>query len=144
MQEVFIELSRVRELPREPAAWLFSAVRRRAINWHRGEERRRKNQRQAAEQRGGWFVDDSENSLDHAALQVALEALPAQQREIVIARIWGGQTYEQIATLVGSSKSSIHREYERALRRLEELLQTGTQKGHCHGSAKPRESTTKP
>ena len=50
----------------------------------------------------------------------AMEELFQHEREIVVAHIWGGLTFEQIGKMLGSSKSSVHRKYYEGLARLKE------------------------
>ncbi|MFG0263502.1 MAG: sigma factor-like helix-turn-helix DNA-binding protein [Novipirellula sp. JB048] len=37
-----------------------------------------------------------------------MQALPLEQRETVVARIWGQLSFEEIATLTNSSRSTVH------------------------------------
>jgi RNA polymerase sigma-70 factor (ECF subfamily) len=48
--------------------------------------------------------------------------LPPEQREVVIARIWGGLTFDEIAALVRDSRTTVHRRYNEALATLRERL----------------------
>ena len=52
----------------------------------------------------------------------ALRQIDEQLREVVIARIWGGLAFEQIAAVVGTSTSTAHRRYEAGLLKLRERL----------------------
>ncbi len=55
------------------------------------------------------------NALDAAAATTFLKELPPDQREVVVARIWGGLTFQQIGELIGTTDSTAHRRYESAL-----------------------------
>jgi DNA-directed RNA polymerase specialized sigma24 family protein len=48
--------------------------------------------------------------------------LPIEQREVIVARLWGGLTFEQIAELASVSSSSVHRWYVAGLASLRERL----------------------
>lgn len=48
--------------------------------------------------------------------------LPIEEREIIVAHIWGGLTFEQIAGVAGCSSSTAHRLYTRGLSTLKERL----------------------
>jgi RNA polymerase sigma-70 factor (ECF subfamily) len=50
--------------------------------------------------------------------------LSEEARELVVMRIWGGLKYEEIAVALGTSVSSAHRQYERALVSLREILES--------------------
>ena len=55
-------------------------------------------------------------------LAAALDVIPDDQREAVIARTWGGLSFEQIAEIAGCSTSTAHRRYEAGLAALRERL----------------------
>ncbi len=122
LQEALIDLLRQRPVPERPAAWLFKTVRRRAMNLARGERRRVEHHREAGRQREAWFVDDVDEAIDGETLERLIERLPPLEREIVVARIWGGLSFERIAELVETSSSSAHRRYRRALSMLGDMM----------------------
>jgi RNA polymerase sigma factor (sigma-70 family) len=111
LQQALVDLVRQQHIPEQPVAWLFQAVRRRAMNWARGERRRAEYHRRASEGREAWFLEDRDQAIDSEQLAEMLRRLPALEREIVVARIWGELSFEQIAALVGVSTSSAHRRY---------------------------------
>lgn len=122
LQEALIELLRQAPVPQHPCAWLFQAVRRRAMNLARGDRRRAERHRRVGEGRESWFFDDPDRGLDSEELREMLARLPALEREIVVARIWGELSFEQIAELVQVSSSAAHRRYQKALSLLGEML----------------------
>ena len=61
-------------------------------------------------------------SLDAIVATRALAELPLDQREVIVARLWGGLSLEEVAKLTGSSVSSVHRLYHRGLSSLRERL----------------------
>ena len=61
-------------------------------------------------------------ALDGETATAALEALPLEEREVVIAHLWGGLPFEQIGRLAGVSSSTAHRRYLKALTTLRERL----------------------
>ena len=127
-----LELVKQPQLPEDMVAWLFKAVRFRAINLSRAETRRWRYQQKAAQLQGSWFQPDPAASLQAEELKSALEALPVLEREIVIARIWGGLSFEQIAALVDRSTSSVHRRYAAALKCLQQVLEGTSETSRCH------------
>ena len=122
VQEAFIELLRQTSVPDHPAAWLFHTVRRRAMNLARAERRRTEHHRRAGQEREPWFLDGQTAEVDGSELRPMLERLPALERQIVVARVWGELTFEQVAELAGISLSSAHRRYRRALKRLGHMM----------------------
>lgn len=122
VQEAFIQLMRQKELPRNVKAWLFRVVRNGAISMARASQRRKKHETRAADMGSTWFVNDPSASLDAVAVTETLQLLPNEQREVIVARLWGGLTFEQIADVVDASSSSVHRRYEAGLQALRERL----------------------
>ncbi len=123
LQEALIELLRQTPVPDHPVAWLFTTIRRRALNLTRGERRRNEHHHQASQQRDAWFTDDEDAGFDSAELLEVLNRLPDVDREIVVARIWGELSFEKIAELIGTSSSSAHRRYRAALSQLHSMLE---------------------
>lgn len=115
VQEAFVQLARQPEPPRSPAAWLFRAVRNGAIAASRSTARRRRREQAQASTAGDWFIDRAADQLDGAAVAAALQELPSEQREVIIARLWGQLTLEEIAELTGGTTSSVHRWYHAGL-----------------------------
>ena len=59
-----------------------------------------------------WFTPpDDPTGLDARAATEALQSEPPEFREVVVAHLWGGQTFEQIASAVGGSASTAYRRY---------------------------------
>ena len=119
VQQALIDLAGCRELPDQPVAWLFGAVRRRAISRARSDRRRRQHEQAAAE---AWFQRrrDQHEAAETAA--AALGELPLADREIVIAHLWGRLTFVEIAELVGLSASTAQRRFEAAIERMREKI----------------------
>jgi len=125
VQETFLRLVRRAQWegkPENPAAWLFTAVRNEAIDRIRKAKRRQKHERQRAAERPVWLETPPDTSLRSEELLKFLDALPLEQREIVIARIWGGLTFDEIAVLIGDSRTTVHRRYGEALETLRQKL----------------------
>jgi len=111
VQEAFLKLMGQPRLPEQVLPWLFRVVRNRAISAARAERRRRRREQDVAARSAPWFSTDPAQGLDADALHQALAALPADQREVIVAHIWGGLTFEQIAALAACSTSMAYRRY---------------------------------
>jgi RNA polymerase sigma-70 factor (ECF subfamily) len=127
VQEALIDFANLPTAPNDCAAWLFKATKRRALNQTRGEQRRRQRQRVAAQSRDRWFIADeqtsnSESTNDLELLERGIATLDPTEREIVIAKIWGDLTFQQIAELVDAPSSTVHRHYHRALQTLHQFM----------------------
>ena len=92
------------------------------MNLARSESRRAKYQQRAAERSEPWFVDSHDCRIVADEVETALARLSDLERQIVVARVWGQLTFDQIAELVDRSASSTHRHYHRALHVMSEML----------------------
>jgi RNA polymerase sigma factor (sigma-70 family) len=122
VQDAFVQLVRQGRRPDNVVAWLFRVVRNRAISLRRSTMRRQKHELAAAGREEAWFQPQGSGGLDRHEVTRALCTLSDEQREIVVARIWGGLSFEQIAEVVGVSRSTAHRRYEEALQSLRSRL----------------------
>jgi RNA polymerase sigma-70 factor (ECF subfamily) len=110
VQEAFLALVARARVPEPVGPWLFRVVRNRAISAARSERRRRR-EHDAGARRPPWFIPDPANALDTVALHDALADLPVEQREIIVAHVWGGLTFDQASALAGCSTSMAYRRY---------------------------------
>ncbi len=117
VQEAFIKLVGQSRVPECPGAWLYRVVRNGAISAARAEKRRRSHEVRVA--RSAWFV--STDQREHEAT-VALARLPLEQREVIVAHLWGGLTFDQIGELASTSAASAFRRYVEGLTALREQL----------------------
>ena len=115
VQETFVELARQPAVPTELVPWLYRVVRNKAISASRADQRHKSHESQAAVRRAAWFEPSSGDALDAAAAMTVLEGLDPLEREVVVARIWGGLSFQQIGELIGATDSTAHRRYESAL-----------------------------
>jgi RNA polymerase sigma factor (sigma-70 family) len=122
VQEAFLKLVAHQPPPDKPLAWLYRVVRNEAINAWRAAQRRRRHENIAAARMQPWFVPVSTTALDADAAARALHDLPIEQRESIVAHLWGGLSFEQIAELTGTSSSTAHRCYVAGLSALRERL----------------------
>jgi RNA polymerase sigma factor (sigma-70 family) len=121
VQEAFLLLARQTVAPDNLVGWIYRVVRNRAINAARSKSRRSRREL-AASRREMWFDTAGEKRLDAAAASAALQALPLAEREAIVARLWGGLSFDEIARLTGSSISSVYRNYQRGIAAMRERL----------------------
>ena len=105
----------------DPAAYAFGAVRNAAVDQLR---RRRPSAGPASlyavEEDGpdrGVIADEEDRRL-----AAAVEALPDEEREVVVLYVHGSLGFAQVAEVVGASLSTVHGRYRRALERLRREL----------------------
>lgn len=122
VQEALIELFEAEPWPSNPTAWLYQVVRYRGLNQRRSHDRRRRHEQRSKETMCDWFVTDPAATLLQSDLIEALERLDGELRETVVARIWGGLSFEEIGRLTEVSASSACRRYAMALSQLRDRL----------------------
>jgi RNA polymerase sigma-70 factor (ECF subfamily) len=125
VQEAFVELARQREVPQHVVGWLYRVVKNRALNSARGARRRRERETRSI---AGRFTIERQPATfqrtETTAIAEALDHLSADDRELIVMRIWGGLTFEEIATCRSVSISSVHRYYGHALENLRNILES--------------------
>jgi|SRR5580704_14086325 RNA polymerase sigma factor (sigma-70 family) len=114
VQESFVELARQPVVPENVVAWLYRVVRNRASSEARSD-RRRKRRESAVAANEAWFQTAGQGDLDPQDAADAIGGLSDELREVVVARIWGGLTFEQIAEITQTSVSTAFRRYEEAI-----------------------------
>lgn len=126
LQEALILLLRKKPPPDEPVAWLYGTIRRLALFRLRTEGRRVRHETNAAQARETelppWHVDDLAERDQIELMMKKLVGLDSVLQEVVVMHVWGKLTFKEIGPIVGFSSSKTHREYQRALRLLQETM----------------------
>lgn len=120
VQEAFIKLAQQMPAPDQVVPWLYRVARNGVLAAYRGQSRRRHREEQAG-MTEPWF-DTNDDRIDGAAASLCLAELQLEQREVVVARIWGGLTFEEISQLVGCALPTAHRRYQAGLAALRERM----------------------
>ena len=121
VQDAFYKLACQSPWPDDAVAWLYRVVRNRSIDSSRSD--RKRTQREATVARPvRWFAESSVDGLDADHAVAALEQLPVEQREVIVARLWGGMTLEQIAAVAGCSAATAYRRFESGIAALREKM----------------------
>jgi RNA polymerase sigma-70 factor (ECF subfamily) len=121
VQEAFLKFVRQGRAPEDVVAWLYRVVRNGALDAAKTARRRRRRESSAARP-VRWFVEPEVDGLDAGTVVAALQRLPVEQREVIVARHWGGLSYEQIAGVVGCSASTAYRRYTAGVEDLRKQL----------------------
>jgi RNA polymerase sigma-70 factor (ECF subfamily) len=110
----------------EPAfrAWVFTIAHRRMVDDVRRRVRRPVVPTEpavvdAAAGEGGDVTEDAFAGLDRERVQAAIAELPGEQRSVLLLRIIGDLTIEQIAEAMGKRPGAVKALQRRALRKLE-------------------------
>lgn len=121
VQTALLKLVKLGRPPENPVPWLYTVVRNAARDAERSQRRRTRYEARRAEHAPNWFEDDA-TVLDGETATAALADLPDDVREVVIAHVWGGLTFEQIAAAVGGSASTAYRRYAAGIAALRSKL----------------------
>ena len=121
VQEAFVRLAYERPVPRTSwagcTAWSATVPSAQPVRpsgaWHESAAARREE---------SWFVPSRSARIDAEDASAALQTLPLDERETIVARLWGGLTFEEIADLTGSTRSTAHRRYAAGLAALRDKL----------------------
>jgi RNA polymerase sigma-70 factor (ECF subfamily) len=126
VQEAFVRYWRSREAqPGLPSTLLFRFVKQIAVDHWRRNQRRQFWEAKAQAEPGepvACFVCPCEASEQSAAIESALQTLPASQRETLVLKIWGGLTFEQIAEVLNIPANTAASRYRYALDNLKRTL----------------------
>ena len=122
VQEAFVKFWR-REHNIENRALLYATVRSIALDFIRRDARRARREADAALDSDPIsapqfdFADESQR-----ALAAALDLLPAEQREVLVMKIWSELTFADIGTALGISQNTAASRYRYALAALKKNL----------------------
>jgi RNA polymerase sigma-70 factor (ECF subfamily) len=121
VQEAFLKLVRQGRPPQDAVAWLYRVVRNGALDAAKTARRRQKRE-SAVARPVRWFVEAAVEGLDAETAVAALQRLPPEQREVIVARHWGNLSFEQIAEAAGCSASTAFRRYTAGVEELRKKL----------------------
>lgn len=139
VQEAFVALACQPELPEDPLAWLVRVTRNQLLQWQRGK--RRREARETQHPAPNWFDCDIlrvQRQLDATEVTRALQGLESPDREIIVMHLWGEMTFDAISEVIGSSKASTHRAYQRGLSQLKKQFPSSTEPDHARFSNEQR------
>jgi RNA polymerase sigma-70 factor (ECF subfamily) len=113
LQETFLALMQ-RPAPEQPEHYCVRSFRNRALNYRRGLWRRLARELEAHR----WFErNPGETAYERAAMH-CLARLPAEQREVIVLKIWHGYTFEEIGQLLEMSPNTVAGRYRYGLEKL--------------------------
>jgi RNA polymerase sigma-70 factor (ECF subfamily) len=127
VQDAFVSLMGQRTPPDNLKAWLFTAVRNAAISCARSHSRRIVRETRQVERRPDWFESKAEDLIDASAAQAALDALPPEQREVIVMRIWAQMTLAEITQVTGEATSTLFSRYRAGLSEIKRIMESS-----CH------------
>src|SRR5581483_9439867 len=121
VQEAFLKLFTLRQPPSDTVPWLYRVVRNGALDAAKSARRRQRRELAVAVPER-WFVEAAVEGLDGAKAVAALQSLPVDQREVIVARLWGNLSFEQIGEVAGCSASTAFRRFSAGIDALRKEL----------------------
>lgn len=118
LQETFVALLRLETEPEEASHYAVRAFRHRALNFRRSLWRRLA--RELESQR--WFERAEDESPAERAAMRCLARLPAEQREVIVLKIWHEHTFEEMGALLEVSPNTLAGRYRYGLQKLRACL----------------------
>lgn len=132
--EDVVQTAFIRFWRKQPAAssehypLLYAAVRTAALDLLRRDGRRARREiemaQESLENGVAFFQPDFAQGEAAVAVSAALQRLPDAQREVVVLRIWGELTFQQIAGVLGESINTVAARYRYGLEALRRVLKT--------------------
>lgn len=113
LQETFLAVMRLATAPQELEHYCLRVFRNRALNYRRGLLRRLARELEAR----SWFEPAGADGREELAMR-QLAQLPAEQREVIVLKIWQRYTFEEIGALAGISPNTAAARYRYGLQKL--------------------------
>ncbi len=118
LQETFIALMQKDDAPEEPQHYCLRSFRNKALNHKRSLWRRLTRELESHR----WFERTNGESPQECAAMRCLARLPAEQREVIVLKIWNDYTFENIGELLELSPNTVAGRYRYGLQKLRVCL----------------------
>lgn len=110
--------------------YLYTAIRRLAIDLGRKNDRRSKREEKSeldrrihtGEHSDPWFESDASTDETRELLEQGIKKLPKKFAEVIILKIWGEHTFAEIGEMLGVSLNTVASRYRYGLERLRKGL----------------------
>jgi RNA polymerase sigma-70 factor (ECF subfamily) len=118
-------------------AYLYTTIRRLAIDLGRKDDRRRKREdyvsdemeSEAALKFDPWFESDASEEETRSQLERGLKELPQKFAEVIVLKIWGDKTFAEIGEMLNISQNTAASRYRYGLEILKRKLIESKSKG---------------
>ena len=135
-----VEKIRSDEFVGGPEAWqpyLYTTIRRLAIDLSRKDDRRRRREDTVGAEAGEeqqeafhpWFESESSDDETRIQLEKKLKELPEKFAEVIIMKIWGERTFAEIGEALGISQNTAASRYRYGLEALKKSLGSARRRG---------------
>ena len=126
VQEAFVRIWRLYGHTGDvPPTLVFRTIRRLAIDWVRRDERRgHREQKVVLDETSNapWFERSLERRERHALTEDAVRRLPHDQQAVVVLKIWGDLTFDEIGKTMQISMNTAASRYRYALEKLRQWV----------------------
>jgi len=123
-----------------PEAWqpyLYTTIRRLAIDLSRRDDRRKRREDSVGIETGEatqeafhpWFESESSDDETRSQLEQKLKELPEKFAEVIIMKIWGERTFAEIGDILGISQNTAASRYRYGLEALKRSLRGARHRG---------------
>ena len=119
LQETFVALLKMEHRPDNPLHYCIRGFRNRALNYRRGLLRRLAREVESRQ----WFERNPDETPQERSAMQCLQKLPAEQREVIVLKIWHEHTYEEIGELLQLSPNTVAGRYRYGMEKLRACLQ---------------------
>ncbi len=120
LQEGFVKFWQTRARARDLTAYLFTCVRSAALDLRRSRVARQTRERAVVPV--ALFAGPVELDDRRQVLEAALAALPQEQREVLVLKVWSELTFAQIAEALHVPANTAASRYRYAIERMQTLL----------------------
>jgi len=123
VQDAFVRFWPNRASTRNARAYLYASVKSAAMDRRRSETRRRSREEQTLRaDNESLFEHTLEHDERRETIEKTLQLLPDDQKEVVIMKIWGGLTFQDIGEALTISPNTAASRYRYALASLRQSL----------------------
>lgn len=118
LQETFLALLQLPEAPKEPENYGLRCFRNRVLNYRRSVWRRLTRELESLR----WFEARPDEDAAELEAMRNLAALPSEQREVIVLKIWNELTFEAIGQLLDISPNTVAGRYRYGLNKLKSSM----------------------
>jgi RNA polymerase sigma-70 factor (ECF subfamily) len=133
VQTAFIRFWKHRESAKDPLTYLYSCVSSVSNDRYRSDSRRREREKKAwyikADDAnvGGASSSNSDTAFEPTEIEEAMATLPEEQRQVVVLKIWGELTFNNIAEVLSIPANTAASRYRLAINVLKSRLSEGAE-----------------
>ena len=105
-----------------PLPLVYATIRRRAIDLGRSNDRRTRREQSDDPARPAWFESETEMTGMRDLLESGVKGLLDNQREVVVLKVWGGLTFEEIGAALEIPPNTAASRYRYGIEALRKTL----------------------